>query len=508
MNKILSFGLALCLPLLVSATADSLFVARLAALPYVDSVAVLEDTVFPGGKYLLYVEQPVDWDCPDGDSFHQRVFLGHVSPDSLTVVVTEGYDASYASRLRYRDELSRLLNANNVVIEHRYFNTSTPEGCNWDYLTTRNAAADHHRVVSSLKQLYGRKWIATGISKGGQTCNMYRMYYPGDVDVTVPYVAPLCRSLEDGRHEPFIRYYCGTPAERKKIEDFQTEFLRRRERLRPAFDSLCVADGLQFWLGQDAIYDYCALEFSFAFWQWGTPTDGIPGKNAPDSTVFKYMMDVAGPDYLVKNSVHLSFHVQAAKELGYYGYDVQPFRKYLSIHSSKEYLPQIFLPHVQPDGSLTDGSSTLGVPCLAEPSEAALPDSVCEPSVAGGCFRFDSTMYLKMTDFLGTTDARMLFIYGQYDPWSAVAVEDYWSASVSGKGAKVVARTNADALKGIGTVRGLSAPERNADGTLRLPDDNILIYIQPRGSHRSRIGTFPEDTREEIMAVLHRWLFE
>ena len=31
----------------------------------------------------------------------------------------------------------------------------------------------------------------------------YRTYFPDDVDISVPYVAPLNQSLEDGRHEPF-----------------------------------------------------------------------------------------------------------------------------------------------------------------------------------------------------------------------------------------------------------------------------------------------------------------
>ena len=30
--------------------------------------------------------------------------------------------------------------------------------------------------------------------------------------------------------------------------------------------------------------------------------------------------------------------MQAAKELGYYGYDIKPFKKYLTIKSSRDYL--------------------------------------------------------------------------------------------------------------------------------------------------------------------------
>ena len=40
----------------------------------------------------------------------------------------------------------------------------------------------------------------------------------------------------------------------------------------------------------------------------------------------------------------LLFNVQAAKELGYYGYDTKPFEKYLTIKSSKNYMYRVMLP--------------------------------------------------------------------------------------------------------------------------------------------------------------------
>ncbi len=440
---------------------------QLQALPYVTSVNAVADSVFPS-KYVLFFEQPVDHRHPRKGCFRQRVFLSVVHPDSLTLVVTEGYNVDYAAKNGYRSEISSLFNTNQAVIEHRYFKESCPETLDWDFLTTANAAADQHRVVSSLRQLFPSKWIATGISKGGQTCAMYRYYYPKDVDITVPYVAPFCRSLEDGRHEPFIRYYCGTPEQRRQIEDFQLEVLRRRERLMPLFDSLCVADHLQFWLPTDQIYDYCVLEFSFAFWQWGNDPADIPSTDASDRDIFDYWADASGPDYLVNNSKSLSFHVQSAKELGYYGYDTRPFEEYLHIQSSKDYSLKIFLPQRLDDGTLT----------LGEGSD--------------GCFSFDGRTYRRMRRFLQKTDARMLFIYGQFDPWSAVAAEDFWSESVAAasvEGAAAVAEPCKGVPKGI---------ER----------DNLRIFIQPQGSHRTRIATFDPDTHDEIVQVLRTWLAE
>lgn len=204
-----------------------------------------------------------------------------------------------------------------------------------------NAAADLHEVVTALKNVFDGKWISTGISKGGQTTMLYRAYYPKDVDFSVPYVGPLCRGAYDGRHEPFIENYVGTPADREAVRNFQIELLLRKDRLMPMYDSLCNARQFEFRAPVDEIYDYSVLEFSFAFWQWGYPVSEIPGKDASDREVFDYMMKISSPDYFVKWSATSPFFVQAAKELGYYGYDMKPFkkyRKYFSIKNTDNYL--------------------------------------------------------------------------------------------------------------------------------------------------------------------------
>lgn len=398
------------------------------AIPNVTSVQDLEHIDDFSEKYLVTFEHYVDYDDYSKGKFTQRVFVSHVDYDSATVVVTEGYGAQYAAMVRYREEFSRLFNTNLVVVEHRYFLESTPADVNWNYLKAEYSAKDLHEVVTAMKTIYPKKWIATGISKGGQTVTLYRTFYPDDVDISIPYVAPLCRDVEDGRHEPFIANYCGTPEERQAIKDFQIEALKRKKALIPLMDSLAKADDLSFNLPIAEIYDYCVLEFSFALWQWGTPVSVIPPKGASDRDIFNCLVQIAGPGYFVSWSPTSPFFIQAAKELGYYGYDTKPFKKWLTIKSSKNYLAKLFLPQDQE-------------------------------------FRFDITLYDKISSFLKTTDAKMLFIYGQYDPWSAVKVED--------------------------------------PGT-----DNIKIFIDPEGSHRARIGTFPEETQAEIKAILSGWLYE
>lgn len=194
---------------------------KLQSLSGVSAIETLKTELYPE-KYLVRVTQEVDPLGKQAGTFKQRVVLCHIGFDRPTVLVTEGYGGAYALRETYQEELSKLLNANVIFVEYRYFLESKPDPLNWDYLTAENSAYDLHRITELFKQIYTGKWISTGISKGGQTTTLYRAYFPDDVDFSVPYVAPLNRGVEDGRHEIFLEKV-GTKAERKKIRDFQLE---------------------------------------------------------------------------------------------------------------------------------------------------------------------------------------------------------------------------------------------------------------------------------------------
>ena len=60
------------------------------------------------------------------------------------------------------------------------------------------------------------------------------------------------------------------------------------------------------------VFDFCVLEYSFAHWQWGTPTSGIPATTAADSTFLKELLAISGPDYFAPNKAFTPFFYQAA----------------------------------------------------------------------------------------------------------------------------------------------------------------------------------------------------
>ena len=427
--RTLSLLLALyLLPLTIAA--QTVLQEKLKTISHITEIKPLESKEF-AEKYVTYFTQPLDHDRPELGNFRQRVIVSHVGFDRPTVIVTEGYGAGYALSPRYREELSRMFNTNMIFVEYRYFLESTPEPRDWQYLTAESSADDLHAVFEAFKKIYPGKWISTGISKGGQTTMLYRTFYPDDVDISVPYVGPLCYGVEDGRHEPFLRQV-GTAEERKAIEDFQLEVLKRKATLLPRFEKHCTEKGYEFFGSVEEIYDYSVLEYSFALWQWGTPVSTIPANDADDDAIYKHFMAISEPSYFAKGGGNESFFVQAARELGYYGYDIRPFKKYLSIKSSKGYLKKLMLPE--------DAKH----------------------------IKFDKTLSKKITKFLKKNDPKMVFIYGEIDPWSAAA--PMWLDTSKKK--------------------------------------NMHIFVQPRGSHRARINTLPEEMKQEAISIIKDWLEE
>lgn len=431
----LAFTAVIFLSADVLAQTDSTeFMKNLCALPGVSEVKKLETTRFPE-KYVLKIRQNLDTDNAEAGTFNQRVIVGYVGEDRPTVIVTEGYNADYAMSPSYIEELSDLFDANMVFCEYRYFGESMPKPTDWNFLTVENSLGDLHNVNTTFRKLFKGKWISTGISKGGQTTMFYRTYYPNDVDVSVSYVAPLNKSVEDGRHEPFLRDEVGTKKERKAVHNAQLEMFKRKSSLVEMLEKKVKADGLNFNLPLDEIFDYELMEYPFAFWQWGTPVSEIPSSKDSDEVWFEHLMKVSGPDYFSVPGRYLSFNMQALRELGYYGYEIDPdFKKYCSISSTKDYLRRLMIPESM--GEWRNVS-------------------------------FDPTLYNKTVEYLKNNDPKHIFIYGEIDPWTASGVAGWLDCS--GK-------------------------------------QNMRVYVQPRGSHKARIGNMPEDMKAEIMERLNGWL--
>ncbi len=330
-------------------------------------------------RYRLWIRQPLDHQDPSRGYFHQRVELTHHGFDRPTIMETQGYDLNYE-----KNELEAALNANYLNIEHRYFGESSPDSLAWQYLTLEQVAADLHHINQLFRQIYKTKWLSTGISKGGQTTIFYKYFYPNDVDVSIPYVAPFNHGLEDKRIYAFLDTV-GSAVCRKAILEFQTYMLKNEDKAVEKLTWYAKGADMTFGYLDNSIgkaYELAILEFSFAFWQWGAKCDEIPVNQNLDSCL-SYFLRVSGIDLFADKGMkqYQSHYYQASTQMGYYGYNIEPFKKYIR-HFQKN--PSASFP----------------------PKEA-------------GILTYDNSLNERVEQWLKEMGNHMIYIYGGSDTWSA-----------------------------------------------------------------------------------------
>jgi hypothetical protein len=355
---------------------------RLFELPDVQFKKVSSEDV-EAPVYELHVRQPIDHGDPEKGSFWQRAFLTHVGFERPTVMCTEGY-----SRPRNRPyELSALLDANQIDIEHRYFGTSMPEEVDYQYLNLEQVAGDLHHINELFREIYSGKWVSTGISKGGATTIFYRYFYPEDVDVSVPYVAPINIAYEEPRIYTFLDTI-GSDECREALLAFQRRLLKKRDQVMPLVRFYSMGAGHEFsYLSFDEAFEYAVLEYPFSFWQYGFDCGKIPDASTSLEDAVQYFMSVSDIGFFGDASMtaYASHYYQSANEMGYYGYETEDFKGLLK-----------------------------ALPMQPHPHAAFTPDKMKVP--------FDGSLLKKVNAWLPENGNQFIYINGAIDTWSASAV--------------------------------------------------------------------------------------
>jgi hypothetical protein len=371
--------------------------------------------------YQLAIDQFVDHHHPKVGTFKQYIYVSHTGYDQPVVLVTEGYNARHRTY-----ELSQLLKANQVMVEYRFYGKSRPDSIPWKYLTNDLAIEDYHTISNRLKRLYKKKWISTGISKGGETVLIYKSKYPLDVAVAVPYVAPLINTQEDPRTNELIQSV-GTAECRAKIVKFQRAVLKNNVEILKKLKSYAEKKNMSFTkVSIEEALEYSVLEFPFSFWQWGGKCEEIPDENVTSQKLFDYLIRVSGVGLYNDRGVHhyLPSFYQHMTELGYYGFDLTPVKELLV--------------------AVTSSSNKRFAPTNVD-------------------LTYDAEYIKKVRDYVENKGDKILYIYGEYDPWGACAPNP---------------KPHVDALKKV--LKG--------------------------GHHGTRIRHFPKKDQEEIKNKLQKWL--
>lgn len=341
------------------------------------------DVSKPGDPFLtydLFVKQPLDHQHPEKGYFNQWVQLRHKGFDNPVVIETHGYEMG-----RGRNEVEKILDANNIDVEYRFFGKSVPDSMRWEFLEIKQATADLHEVNKLFKQLYKGKWFSTGISKGGQTTLYYKYFYPEDVDVAIPYVAPIDNAQEDTRIYTFLDTI-GKPECRQKIFEFQKFLLMNEEKALEKIKWYTKGAKLNFsYTGSIAkAYEFAVLEYPFAFWQWGRSCDSIPTNRSLDTYLDELLKTSKISFFSDDEMKKYASHYYQAQETGYYSYNIEPLRKYIK--------------------QFTTNPSAIFAPKSAQPKQ------------------FDNDLYQKFQKWLNASGNNILYIYGGIDTWSAARV--------------------------------------------------------------------------------------
>lgn len=355
-----------------------------AELAKIDGLVVTEEATTLAGyrRFELRLTQPADHARPDGGTFGQSITLLHRSFDAPVVLETLGYAGGWKDR---RDEPTVLLEANQIVVEHRYFGTSKPAGPDWSLLTIKQAADDVHRVVEKFRGVYRGRWVSAGHSKGGLSALYHRRFHPGDVQATIAYVAPNSLGAPDPRYLGFVASV-GTDTCRRAVEAAQRDLLVRRPAM---LARLAALQGLTFQRigGTDAALESVALDLPFMFWQYAGvgQCPVVPSSRATDAQLFAFADGVVG-FYTASDSfwdAFAAYFVQAATQLGY---------------------PAISRANVA-DLLRATGDHDRGV----------LP--------AGVSATYDPAVMPEVAAWIASEASRILFVYGGWDPWTAGAFD-------------------------------------------------------------------------------------
>lgn len=377
-------------------------------------------------NYEIWFKQPIDHNDASKGTFTQKVYLGFENDTLPVFVELQGYGI-YSEKA---GELASHYNSNQLTIEHRYFNNSRPKNIEWNTLTVENAAKDQANIIDAIRSaIYPKaKFITTGISKGCQTTMAHRRYFPENVDASVCYVGPLNYQREDPRVYEFLKNV-GTQEERTKVLNFQKLCFENRAELLKILKQTAKAKGMSWEFGVEKALDYSILEYSFAFWQWGAKASSIPLWSKDPQEIYNHLIGVVGYGFFERKAVESlqPYFWAALTEQGIYGYETAPFKKYLGTDKVYKF-------------------------------DWAFPDGVQK--------NYDLKPMQEIKAFLDNDAQRMVFIYGEYDAWSATAVE----------------------------------LEKEADKR------EVYKFVKPKGDHRTRIKSFTKTEQKRIYDIIDSWL--
>ena len=84
---------------------------------------------------------------------YQRVWLSHKGYNNPSTIITNGYGRPSNNI----NEIVKLIDANQINVEHRYFGESMPDSVDYAYLNFEQVTQDYHHIKGLLDDIYKDK---------------------------------------------------------------------------------------------------------------------------------------------------------------------------------------------------------------------------------------------------------------------------------------------------------------------------------------------------------------
>ena len=369
--------------------------------------------VYLGQCYYFNYNQMVDHNDPSKGTYKQQVVLTFVGKDAPTILHTQGY--ALTNEADPNDIQNRL---DSIKAPHFLWALSKDNGkdkkfdvnClqvdtdSFLYLNAEQQSKDLHAIVTDLKKALitgSGKWLSTGLSKNGDTSTQYAYFDElngwNDIDVYVPFASPIPIQENDIR----IGTYMLTRSSKEALPALEKAYKK-------LVDDQAVADATieayakkggklkkdsALFSTVEAVLDNLFQLQSYA--DYNTWTKLIPKEGDKPETYAKFfMLTPISPEVEYKvagargplHKRRTPYEVQNAMEQGGAGYDFSWFL----------------------DGKLLSESDKKYFKDLIEKSKKS------------------KTMELQVNvqKNLETTKKKLIFVYGEDDPWTGAAIPD------------------------------------------------------------------------------------
>lgn len=407
---------------------DSTVVAALLSIENVEDLKPFIN-VNLGQAYYFNYRQLVDHEDPSKGTFKQQVVLTFVGADAPTILHTQGYDLMSGKTDHNHNRLDSIeapdllwklskdngqdfkFDLNCVQVEYRYHGFSLPEGDrnSFKYLDSWQQSQDLHAIVTDLKKALitgDGKWLSTGVSKNGMTTAQYayfdEQYGWNDIDLYVPFVAPIPSQREDLR----IGTYMITQSSKEVLPALEKAYktlvndqavadatiaANAKVYQEKGWDPMPADSALLLTLSKVMMNLFGVQSYGdFATWTKLIPTE----KSTPEEYAKFFMLDEDNESIRRKTAAARGplawrqdpFQVQIPIDQGNIGYDYTWFL----------------------DGKLLTDSDKQYLKNLMEKSKKSK----------------SIELQVNLLKNLETTKKKLIFVYGEDDPWTGAAIPD------------------------------------------------------------------------------------